>query len=111
MEDAPQSGAEEHVTPPAHHMLREGAAAAVDGPRRVVRMDAAALPLRVLEGTPQGRRPAGQPKLRWRDYIQRDLEMLAVPHPERWMEHAQDRRWWRSLAAAAKDPGGLMLPE
>ena len=77
----------------------------------VARMDADALPLLVLEGTPEGRRPPGRPKLRWSDCIRRDLEQLDVPHPERWMEHAQDRRWWRLLVAAAKDPGGLMLQE
>ena len=77
----------------------------------VARMDADALPRRVLEGEPLRRRPPGRPKLRWRDCVRRDLELLDVPYPEMWMEHAQDRTWWRLLVAAAKGPDGLQLQE
>ena len=74
-------------------------------------MDADALPRRVLEGEPLGRRPPGRPKLRWRDCVRRDLELLDVPYPDMWMEHAQDRLWWRLLVAAAKGLDGLQLQE
>ena len=77
----------------------------------VARMDADALPRRVMEGAPIGRRPSGRPKLRWTDCVRQDLEKLDVPHPDQWMVHAQDRRWWRLLVAAAKDHAGLQLQE
>ena len=82
-----------------------------DDVQPVARMDADALPRRVLEGEPIGRRPPGRPKLRWRDCVRRDLELLDVPYPEMWMEHAQDRQWWRLLVAAAKGLDGRQLQE
>ena len=77
----------------------------------VARMADDALPRRVLDGIPEGRRPLGRPRLRWSDCVKQDLQLLGVADPERWREMAQDRRRWRLLVAAAKDHPGPMLQE
>ena len=77
----------------------------------VARMAPESLLRRVFDGVPEGRRPVGRPRLRWTDCVRQDLERLNVPYPDQWMVHAQDRRWWRLLVAAAKDQPGLQLQE
>ena len=77
----------------------------------VARMDPNTLVRQVFDGVPEGRRPVGRPRLRWRDCVQQDLRLLGVQHPERWMEMAQSRGDWRTLVAAAKDHDGLQLLE
>ena len=64
-----------------------------------------------MEGTPEGRRPAGRPRTRWEDCVKKDLRQLGVDNPALWKETAQDRREWRRLVTAAKDHGGLQLQE
>ena len=48
----------------------------------VARMDEASLCRQVMEGRPQGRRPPGRPRLRWRDTIVSDLRQLGVDDPD-----------------------------
>jgi hypothetical protein len=49
---------------------------------------------RVLVGKPEGKRPLGRPRLRWKDNIKMDLEEVVGGCGD-WMERDQDRdRWW-----------------
>ena len=53
---------------------------------------------RVLVGRPDGKRPLGRPRRRWRDNIKMDLQEVAG-RCEDWMELAQDRDRWRALVS------------
>jgi hypothetical protein len=50
---------------------------------------------RVLVGNPEGRRPLGRPRHRWKDNIKMDLEEVGGGCVD-WMERAQDRDRWRA---------------
>ena len=77
----------------------------------VARMDEASLCRQVMEGRPLGRRPVGRPRLRWQDTVVSDLRLLGIVNPNDWIQLAQDRRGWRNLVLAAKDPHGLQPRE
>ncbi|TWW63647.1 hypothetical protein D4764_03G0006550 [Takifugu flavidus] len=63
----------------------------------VAKMPSGRLPLEVFRTCPTGRRPRGQPRTRWRDYISRlAWERLGVS-PEELMEVAGERAVWASL--------------
>ena len=64
-----------------------------------------------MDGVPEGRRPVGRPRMRWEDCVRKDLRQLDVYDPVQWRLLAQDRAEWRRLVTAAKDHGGLQLPE
>ena len=53
---------------------------------------------RVLVGKPEGKRPVGRPRRRWKDNIKMDLQEVAGGC-EDWMELAQDRDSWRALVS------------
>jgi hypothetical protein len=49
---------------------------------------------RVLVGKPEGKRPLGRPRHRWKNNIKMDLQEVEEGRGD-WMELAQDRdRWW-----------------
>jgi hypothetical protein len=48
---------------------------------------------RVLVGKPEGMRPLGRPRRRWKDKIKTDLQKFGGGFRE-WMELAQDRDRW-----------------
>ena len=77
----------------------------------VARMAPDSVLRRAMDGTPNGRRPVGRPRMRWEDCIRKDLRQLGINDPVRWRHHAQDRAEWRRLVTAAKVHGGLQLPE
>ena len=52
---------------------------------------------RVLVGKPEGKRPLGRPRRRWKD-IKMDLQEVGGGY-EGWMELAQDRDRWRALVS------------
>ena len=56
---------------------------------------------RVRVGKPEGKRPLGRPRRRWKDNIKRDLR--EVGGGEDWMELAQDRDRWRALVNKVKN--------
>ncbi|TWW71137.1 hypothetical protein D4764_17G0006200 [Takifugu flavidus] len=63
----------------------------------LARMPSGRLPLEVFRTCPTGRRPRGQPRTRWRNYISRlAWERLGVP-PEELMEVAGEKAVWASL--------------
>ncbi|KAG8274543.1 hypothetical protein J6590_105431, partial [Homalodisca vitripennis] len=59
----------------------------------------------VLVNNPEGRRPPGRPKLRWRDQIRRDIRKLG-----RREEEAMDREIWRQCVGEAKYHLGYQEP-
>jgi hypothetical protein len=48
---------------------------------------------------PEGKRPFGRSKCRWKDNIKMDLQDLGCGGMD-WIELAQDRNWWRALVNA-----------
>jgi hypothetical protein len=57
---------------------------------------------RVLVGRPEGKRPLGRPKSRWKDNITIDLQEVRCGGMN-WIELAQDRdRWWVLMNAVMK---------
>ena len=53
---------------------------------------------RVLVGKPEGKRPMGRPRLRWKDNIKMDLQEVGGACGD-WMDLAQDRDRWRALVS------------
>jgi hypothetical protein len=61
---------------------------------------------RVLVGNPEGRRPPGRPRRRWKDNIKKDLREVGCGFVD-WIRLAQDRDRWRALVSAVmnlRDP-------
>ena len=53
---------------------------------------------RVLVGKPEGKRPLGRPRRRWKDNIKMHLQKVGGDCGD-WMELAQDRDRWRALVS------------
>ena len=53
-----------------------------------------------LEGT----RKWGRPTIRWKEEVERDLQVLGV---RRWRELVADRKKWKDIARQAKAHSGL----
>jgi hypothetical protein len=51
----------------------------------------------ILVGRPEGRRPLGRPRRRWKDNIKMDLREIGFGDVD-WIHWAQDRDRWRALA-------------
>ena len=54
---------------------------------------------RVLVGKPEGKRPLGRPRRRWKDNIRMDFQEVGCGVMN-WIEVAQDRDRWRALVNA-----------
>jgi hypothetical protein len=67
----------------------------------VVRMGERAVH-RVLLRKPEGKRPLGRPRRRWRDNIRMDLHEVGGGLRD-WRELAQDRDGWRALESTVKN--------
>jgi hypothetical protein len=50
----------------------------------------------ILVGRPEGRRPLGRPRRRWKDNIKTVLREIGFGDVD-WIHLAQDRDWWRAL--------------
>jgi hypothetical protein len=50
----------------------------------------------VLMGKPEGKRPLGRPRHRWKDGIRMDLREIGWGSVD-WIQLAQDRDRWRAL--------------
>jgi hypothetical protein len=52
---------------------------------------------RILVGRPEGMRPLGRPRRRWKDNIKMDLRETGMDGSN-WIQLAQDRvQWWASV--------------
>jgi hypothetical protein len=51
---------------------------------------------RVLVGRPEGKRPMGRPRRRWKDNIKMDLGEIGIDRAN-WIRLAQDRVQWRAF--------------
>jgi hypothetical protein len=51
---------------------------------------------------PEGKRPLGRPRHRWKDNIKMDLQELGGGRGD-WMELAQDRDRWRALVGTVRN--------
>jgi len=59
---------------------------------------------RVLVGKPEGKRPLGRTRRRWKDNIKMDLQEVGYGGMD-WIELAQHRDSWRALVNAVKNLG------
>ena len=66
----------------------------------VARMEEGTSAFKILTNTPTGKRPLGNPRLRWEDNIRMDLEEICIS-TRNWVDSVQDRDYWRSLVNAA----------
>ena len=57
---------------------------------------------RFLVGKPEGKRPLGRTRRRWKDNIKLDLQEVGGSRGD-WMELAQDRNRWRALVGTVKN--------
>jgi hypothetical protein len=53
----------------------------------------------VLVGKPEGNRPLGRPRRRWKDGIRMDLTEIGLGGVD-WIRLAQDRDTWRAVVSA-----------
>ena len=65
----------------------------------VERMADARLPMRAAELREQGRRRRGRPRLRWEDYVKRDVRKAG--EEEDWKKKTRDRGGWKTLSDEA----------
>ena len=56
---------------------------------------------RVLVGKPEGKRPLGRPRRKWKDNIKMDLQEVGREGMD-WIDVTQDRDRWRALVNAVK---------
>jgi len=61
---------------------------------------------RVLVGKPEGKRPLGRPRRRWKDNIKMNLQEVGCWDMD-WSELAPDRDRWRALVNAVMN---LLVP-
>ena len=52
----------------------------------------------------EGRRRRGRPRKRWKEEVERDLQVLGV---RRWRELVADRKKWKDIVRQAKAHSGL----
>jgi len=70
----------------------------------VKRMEAEAMPRRMMEGRLLIGRRKGRPHLRWMDDDVTDLRVMKI---RQWTEKAEDREQWRLVVKEAKAQPGL----
>jgi hypothetical protein len=55
-----------------------------------------------LVGKPEGKRPLGRPRRRWKDNVRMDLQEVGCGC-EDWIGLGQDRDMWRALVSAVRN--------
>ena len=70
----------------------------------VKRMEAGAMPRRMMEGRLFIGRRKGRPRLRWMDDVMADLRVMKI---RQWTEKAEDRKQWRLVVKEGKAHPGL----
>ena len=56
--------------------------------------------VKILAGTPAGKRPLGRPRHRWVDNIRIKLKEIGIS-TRNWVDSAQNRNYWRAFMNAA----------
>ena len=69
----------------------------------VARMEESRSALKILTGSPTGKRPLGRPRHRWEDTIRMDLKEIVII-TRNWIDSAQDRDYRRALVNAGIEP-------
>jgi len=70
----------------------------------VERMERIGCPKKIFTQEPEGTRRRGRPRKRWKEEVERDLQMLGV---RRWRELVADRKKWKDIVRQAKAHSGL----
>ncbi|KAJ4439792.1 hypothetical protein ANN_07920 [Periplaneta americana] len=68
----------------------------------VARMGESTNAYRVLVGRPEGKRPLGRPRRRWKDNIKMDLREVGYDDRD-WINLAQDRDRWRAYSGSSTE--------
>ena len=68
------------------------------------RMEKDRMPKKIFIQELEGTRRRGRPRKRWKEEVERDLEVLGV---RRWRELVADRKKWKDIVRQAKVHSGL----
>jgi len=68
------------------------------------RMEEDRMPKKILNQELEGKRRRGRPRKRWKEEVERDLQVLGV---RRWSELVADRKKWKDIVRQAKAHSGL----
>jgi hypothetical protein len=68
------------------------------------RMEEDGMPKKIFTEELEGTRRRGRPRKRWKEEVERDLQVLGV---RRWRELVTDRKKWRDIVRQAKAHSGL----
>ena len=68
------------------------------------RMEEGRMPKKVFTQELEGMRRRGRPRKRWKEAVERDLQVLRV---RRWRELVADRKKWKDIVRQAKAHSGL----
>jgi len=68
------------------------------------RMEEDRMPKKIFTQELEGTRRSGRPRRRWKEEVERDLEVLGV---RRWRELVTDRKNWKDIFRQAKAHSGL----
>ena len=68
------------------------------------RMEEDRMPKKIFTKELEGTRRRGSPRKRWKEEVERDLQVLAV---RRWRELVADRKKWKDIVRQAKAHSGL----
>jgi hypothetical protein len=67
----------------------------------VARMEESRSAIKILTGTPTGKRTIGRPTSRWENIIRIDLEEVLVGiNTRNWVDSGQDTDYWKTLVKA-----------
>jgi hypothetical protein len=68
------------------------------------RMEEDRMPKKIFTQELEGTRRRGSPRKRWKEEVERDLQVLGV---RRWRKLVTDRKKWRDIVRQAKAHSGL----
>ena len=81
----------------SHNIVRPIKSRRMRWTRQVVRMGMRRGVYRALVGNPEGKKPLGRPRRRWKDNIKKDLQEVGCGGMD-WTELVHDRdNWWSSV--------------
>jgi hypothetical protein len=66
----------------------------------VARMEEGGLIVEITRGNPEARTRVGRPRMRWRDSMRRDVEVLGIENPDAWWDLAWDGEQWLHFVEA-----------